>query len=162
MRIWRCPDQHELFGLEMGPGLAGVLSGDVEFHDAVNTTLGKLVHVLPAGPLKSNPHRLINEESVRTFVAQALENYTYVIFDTAPVLAAGESLSIVSSVDATLFCVMRDVSRMENVSRGIRRVQASGATIAGTVFSGIAPRQYTYRYGDYHYSAVGHAAGEIN
>ena len=48
-------------------------------------------------------------------------------------------------------CVLRDVSRMENVTRTTRRLEAAGATLAGTVFSGVPPRQYTYRYGDYRY-----------
>jgi capsular exopolysaccharide synthesis family protein len=154
----RCPDQHELFGLEMGPGLAGVLAGEVPFEQGIDTTLGHLVHVMPAGPLKSNPHRLINETSMREFVEKALETYSYVVFDTAPVLAAGETLAVVSVVESTLVCVMRDVSRMDNVGRAMRRIEASGANIAGTVFSGVTPSQYTYRYGDYHYSAIEHAA----
>ena len=56
------------------------------------------------------------------------------------------------AVDATLVCVMRDVSRMQNVTRTTRRLEAAGATIAGTVFSGVSPRSYASRYGDYHYA----------
>ncbi|TWT54684.1 Tyrosine-protein kinase YwqD [Rubripirellula amarantea] len=156
----RCPDQHSLFGLDIGPGLAGVLSGEVEFEQAIDSTLGHLIHVMPAGPLKANPHRLINQASMKKFLDQALESYSFVVFDTAPVLAAGETLAVVSVVESTLVCVMRDVSRLDNVGRAMRRIQASGASIAGTVFSGVTPRQYSYRYGDYHYSAAGLAVQE--
>ena len=88
-------------------------------------------------------------------IGESLKDYGYVVFDTAPVLSAGETLAVASEVDATLLCVMRDVSRMENVTRTTRRLQASGAKIAGTVFSGVTARQYAYRYGDYHYSMAG-------
>ncbi len=147
----RCPDQHDIFGLEMGPGFCGVLSGETKFEEAVDTSLGKLVHVLPAGRPNRSPHRLINEKTMQEFVDRALEDYAVVVIDTAPVLAAGETIAIASVVDATLLCLMRDVSRMEHVTRTTRRLEAAGATIAGTVFSGVTPRQYAYRYGDYHF-----------
>ncbi|MDF1841516.1 MAG: polysaccharide biosynthesis tyrosine autokinase [Rubripirellula sp.] len=150
----RCPDQHDIFGLEMGPGLSRVLSKEVELMDAVDKSLGSMVHVLPAGQLNCSPHRLMSESAVQELLDESLEHYSIVIFDTAPVLAAGETLAIASAVDTTLLCVMRDVSRMENVSRTTRRLEAAGANVAGTVFSGVSARQYAYRYGDYHYASA--------
>ena len=113
----RCPDQHEVFGLEMGPGLCGVLSHESTLEEAVDTSLGDLIHVLPAGRATRSPHRLMSQSAMLSFVDQALEKYAVVVIDTAPVLAAGETLAVASSVDATLLCLMRDVSRMENVTR---------------------------------------------
>ena len=86
------------------------------------------------------------------FVEQALQEYEYVVIDTAPVLSAGETLAVASAVDATLLCVMRDFSRMDHVARTTRRLEAAGVNVAGTIFSGISARGYAYRYGDYDYS----------
>ena len=36
----RCPDQHDIFDLEMGPGITSVLAGKVKFEDAVDKSLG--------------------------------------------------------------------------------------------------------------------------
>lgn len=150
----RSPDQHDIFGLEMGPGLSKVLRGDVKLDDAIDTSLGDLVHVLPAGRLTDSPQRLLNPANVRELLDTALQSYRYVIVDTAPVLAAGESLAVAASADVTLLCVLRDVSRIENIGRTTRRLEAAGATLAGTVFSGVPVRQYAYRYGDYRYAAA--------
>ena len=150
----RCPDQHEIFGIDAGPGLTAVLSGTATMEEAVDNSLGDLIHILPAGRLDRSPHRLMSPEAMRRFVDASLQKYGYVVFDTAPVLSAGETLAVASVVDSTLVCVMRDVSRIDNVTRTTRRLEASGARIAGTVFSGVSARQYSYRYGDYHY-AVG-------
>ena len=148
----RCPDQHDIFGLEMGPGITSVLAGKVKFKDAVDKSLGDLVHVLPAGRLSASPHRLVTRESMAKFVEQALKEYEYVVIDTAPVLSAGESLAVAAAVDATLLCVMRDFSRVDHVTRTTRRLEAAGVNVAGTIFSGISARGYAYRYGDYKYS----------
>ena len=150
----RSPDQHDIFGLQMGPGLCKVLRGEVELDDAVDKTLGDLVHVLPAGKLTDSPHRLLSTSGMRDLMDTALDKYGYVVVDTAPVLAAGETLAVTASVDVTLLCVLRDVSRIENVTRTTRRLEAAGATLAGTVFSGIPARQYAYRYGDYRYATA--------
>ena len=90
---------------------------------------------------------------MKTLVDDALKDYAFVVFDTAPVLSAGESLAVASAVDITLLCVMRDLSRKDNVTRTTRRLEAVGATLAGTVFSGVSARKYAYRYGDYNYAS---------
>ena len=149
----RSPDQHDIFGIDMGPGLAGVMAEEVELNAAINDTLGELVHVLPAGHMSQSPHRLLSADGMRALLDTALEKYKYVVVDTAPVLAAGETLAIASQTDATLVCVMRDVSRSDAVLRTSRRLEAAGANVVGTVFSGVPVRQYTYRYGDYRYLA---------
>ena len=151
----RSPDQHEIFGLEMGPGLCKVLEGETHLSDAIDKSLGDYVHLLPAGRLSRSPHRLVSISAMRDIVDRALEDYEYVIIDTAPVLSAGETLSITAAVDVTLLCVMRDVSREDSISRTTKRLEASGAHVAGTVFSGVPSREYAYKYGDYEYVAAG-------
>lgn len=151
----RCPDQHDVFGLPLEPGLNDVLRTDVPLSQAVNKELGDLVHVLPAGRLKSSPHRLISPSSMKELLDEALQTYAYVVIDTAPVLAAGETLAVASAVDSTLVCVMRDLTRMDSVVRTSHRLEAAGANVVGTIFSGVTPRQYAYRYGDYKYTNMG-------
>jgi capsular exopolysaccharide synthesis family protein len=158
----RCPDQHDVFGLPLEPGLNEVLRNAVPLHDAINRELGDLIHVLPAGRLKASPHRLISPSSIKELLDDALQHYGYVIFDTAPVLSAGETLAVASSVDSTLVCVMRDLTRMDSVVRTTHRLEASGARVVGTIFSGVTPRQYTYRYGDYKYSDFGAMISETS
>jgi polysaccharide biosynthesis transport protein len=149
----RSPDQHHLFGIPLGPGLSQVLAGRVKLDNAIDRSLNGLVHVLPAGYLDASPHRILNATGVKRLLDEALNDigYRYVLFDTAPVLAAGESLSVTAEVDATLLCVMRDVSRLATVRRTVKRLQLTGTALAGVVFNGVPSRQYAYRYGDYHY-----------
>ena len=146
----RCPEQHEIFGLKMGAGLSGVLANDVKLSEAVDKSLGDSIHVLPSGPSDGNHHQIINTENVKAFVDSASKEYAYIIFDTAPILSAGESLAFASNVDAALLCVMRDVSRADNVARATLRLEAVGAKLAGSVFNGIPAWQYVDRFGDYH------------
>ncbi len=148
----RSPDQHELFGLDSTPGLCNLLAGKATFDECVNTSLGDLVHVLPAGRLDANPHNLLTKKNVEKLFAEARQRYQYIVVDTAPVLPAAESLSVTAAADGTLLCAMRDVSRTDHVRRTQRRLEAAGANVLGTVFSGVPSREYAYRYGDYRYA----------
>jgi capsular exopolysaccharide synthesis family protein len=158
----RCPDQHDIFGLEMNGGLVSVLAGNSPLQEVVNQSLGNLIHVIVAGKLTKSPHRLLSPDKVRQFIEEASKHYQYIVFDTAPILSAGETLAITSVVDSTLVCVMRDVSRIDAVTRTTRRLEASGARIAGTVFSGLSTREYAYRYGDYHYTFTSNNHVEVS
>lgn len=146
----RSPDQHDIFGLAMGKGLSRVLQGKADLGETVDKSLGNFVHVLPAGHLDTSPHRVLNPDALKTLITKAKHNYRFIVIDTAPVLAAGETLAVASQTDATLVCVMRDLSRADAVVRTTRRLEAAGANVIGTVFSGVPTRQYSYRYGQYY------------
>lgn len=148
----RSPDLFRLFGIDYGPGLTKVLSGEIALVDAIQKIEG-LVHVLPAGKLKCNPHTLISKKSINELLASVPECYRYIVFDTAPILPAAETLAITAASEATLLCAMRDVSRRDHVIRTQRLLESSGSRLLGTVFSGIPASDYAYRYGDYRYSS---------
>jgi polysaccharide biosynthesis transport protein len=148
----RSPDQHALFGLNNENGLCKYLSGTVSIQKFIDRSLGDLVHVLPAGRLATNPHNLLTIQNMKRLLADLSTTYQYIVVDTSPVLPAAESLAVAASCDATLFCAMRDISRVEHMQRTLRRLEATGANVIGTVFSGVPAREYAYRYGDYRYS----------
>ena len=146
----RCPEQNQIFGVNTEPGLSEVISGTTSLTDAVNNRTGNSIHVLPSGSIVQNRHRVINAEAIKKLVDEALQHYQYIVFDTAPVLSAGETLALASAVDTTLLCVMRDVSRVDNVKRATKKLASVNAKTVGAVFSGISSREYVLRYGDYY------------
>ncbi len=148
----RNPDQHDLFGLELGPGLCKLLGGDAGLNECIKSSENALVHLLSAGRLDSNPHNLLTRSKFQKVLEQVTARYRYVIVDTAPVLPAAETLAITAACDATLLCAMRDVSQSEHVKRTFRRLEESGSNVIGAVFSGVPSRIYAARYGDYRYA----------
>ncbi len=102
------------------------MTGEAKLEDAIDRSLGDLIHVLPAGRMDQSPHRLLNASAIRDMFDQALQKYAYIVVDTAPVLSAGETLAVASETDATLLCVMRDLSRVDTVVRCSRRLEAAG------------------------------------
>lgn len=147
----RAPDIHRLFRIRSTPGLAEVLDGQVSLDEAIVTDWSEHLHLLPAGRARTSPVALLGNGNLRTLLDQALGDYRFVVFDTAPVLAASESMILSNSADATLLCVMCEVSRQDQVRRAYKRLQMSGSRRVGLVFNGISPHQYQSRYGKYPY-----------
>jgi polysaccharide biosynthesis transport protein len=145
----RSPDIHTIFQIPLEPGLVGVLGKECSLEAAIVTSWSKNVHFLPAGRLKSSPHRLLSNGNWIELLASIPGTYRHVIIDTPPILAASESLVLNQGADASLICVMRDVSRMDQVRKACERLIAAGGHPIGTVLNGIPTRHYSYRYGSY-------------
>lgn len=147
----RAPDIHRLFRIPSTPGLAEVLDGQVSLDQAIVTDWSEHLHLLAAGRASTSPVALLGNGNLRKLMDQALSDYRFVVFDTAPVLAASESMILSNTADATLLCVMCEVSRQDQVRRAYKRLQLSGSRRVGLVFNGISPHQYQSRYGKYSY-----------
>ncbi|MGO8746045.1 MAG: polysaccharide biosynthesis tyrosine autokinase [Thermoguttaceae bacterium] len=146
----RSPDLHNVFDIPQEPGLAEVLSDQCPLADGIVKTHNEHVHLLPAGELKGSPHRLLANGSWESLLEQIQTTYRYVIIDTPPVLTASEALVLAKAADATLICVMRDVSRADHVRKASERLLSAGGHPIGTVLSGVPTHRYNkYGYGTY-------------
>jgi polysaccharide biosynthesis transport protein len=146
----RSPDIHRMFDIPLEPGLADVLAGGVAIEDAiVAPSEARTIALLPAGRPQTSPHRLLGNGSWKTLIHHIPEEYHYVIIDTPPVLAASESLVLAKEADASLVCVMRDVSRVDQVQKVTERLVAAGSHVVGAVLNGVPTRNYAYHYGRY-------------
>jgi len=148
----RAPDVHHVFGRQMTPGLVGYLSGDGDWRDYVDREWNESIHILSAGYLKGSPHRLMSSGRYERMIAEAREEYGFVVVDTPPVLPASEALLFATAADAVLICALRDKSRIEQMIQAFSRMESAGAKVAGSVLSGVPVKEYASYYGDYYES----------
>jgi capsular exopolysaccharide synthesis family protein len=148
----RAPDLHNIFDMPLEPGLTKVLEGSCLIEEAIITVGKSNLDVLPAGKLESNPHQLLGNGSQDAFRKSIPDRYRYVIIDTPPILAASESLMLASLADASIVCVLRDVSRIDQVRKAYDRLQSTGGNPVGLVLNGVPSKSYAYHYGSYAYA----------
>jgi capsular exopolysaccharide synthesis family protein len=155
----RAPDMHDIYEVPLSPGLAEVMLGESSLRDAIHPTAVKNVHLLPAGFAKSHPHLLLHHDRLQALLTELQKKYRYVVLDTPPVLAVGESLSVCKMADGVLICALRDVSRQPQVQLLQQRLRNAGAKALGVVLGGVSTRSYASKYGDYAYQPGPSAAG---
>jgi capsular exopolysaccharide synthesis family protein len=148
----RSPDVHHRFKVHGESGLAEVLAGDCSPEDAIVADGSENVHLLPAGKLAGNPHAAFSGGRLESLLAELNGRYRHIVIDTAPVLAAGETMVLAKAADACLICAMQDASRTSQVEKARVRLESVGCRLAGIVLNGVPVRHYAYRYGGYAYA----------
>jgi len=148
----RSPNLHDIFDVKLTPGLTKVLEGKTSIEEAIIATSCPALDLLPAGKLVNNPHQLLGNGALAALLQSIAEKYRYVVIDTPPVLAASESLMLAKMADASLVCVLRDVSRIDQVKKAYQRLQIAGGKPVGLVLNGVPTKTYAYHYGTYGYS----------
>ncbi len=116
------PTLHQLLGVsEPATGLVDVLERRIRLEDAlrevelvrllsgndakstVRTELGGRLRLLPAGALPpTDPTAVMSQERTAELVKELSERAGYVIFDSPPLLSAGEVLPLALAVDSVL------------------------------------------------------------
>ena len=147
----RSPDIHSVFGISLDPGLVEILTRDCSVEDAIVRDEKNCTDVLPAGKLRTNPHRLLGNGKMTSFMEEIRSRYDFIIIDTPPILAASESLVLARAADRSLICALQDSSRIEQVRKAHERLAEAGGHPIGIVLNGVPTSTYLYRYGAYSY-----------
>jgi Mrp family chromosome partitioning ATPase len=66
----RSPDVHRVFNVENGPGLYEVLKGQCPVEDALEKGFSENLHLLTAGELDTNPHRIMGGGKFHELISQ--------------------------------------------------------------------------------------------
>ena len=82
----RCPRVAEAFGIPNTPGIAEVLSGNVDLRSAlVRAREFPNLYILPAGMAHRNPAELLHSEQWISIVEHLRSQFSVVVMDTTPV-----------------------------------------------------------------------------
>jgi tyrosine-protein kinase Etk/Wzc len=84
------------------------------------------------------------------------DDYDLVVIDTAPVLAAADTLSVAMHVGMLLLVARAEQTQMGELHESARRLAHAGRSANGVIFNGIDLTRrhygtYGYKYGGYKY-----------
>jgi capsular exopolysaccharide synthesis family protein len=149
----RSPTLHTLFDLTRGPGLAELLRGECDMVDALQATPAPSLTLITGGHVDSDAIASLAEGRLQPILAQAREQFDFIIVDSAPVLPVADSLQICQHVDAVLFSVLRDVSRLPKIHAAYERLASLGVRFLGAVVAGTKTDRDSY-YAAYPYAST--------
>lgn len=88
----RRPNIHNIFKLENKNGLTNVLGKMIDIDEAIKHDVLPNLDILPAGTIAPNPSELMCSARFHELYEQFMQEYDYVIFDTAPVGVVADAL----------------------------------------------------------------------
>jgi succinoglycan biosynthesis transport protein ExoP len=150
----RRPSMHKaLLGVsDPPPGVTDVFTGNAKLEDVIRPTGIDNLFFLSAGTRAPNPAELVAAADVPFLVQQLGAQFERVIFDSAPVNAVRDTLSIAPHVHKTVLVVRAGKTPRKVVNRAIMLLRKSGAKVAGFVLNrlptGRTAGYYYYYYGD--------------
>ncbi len=148
----RHPKLHQYFDAPRAQGLAEVLSGTAAFDLVARTEVLPRVDLLLAGKPDDNPADLLSSASLRALLDRVGAQYDHVVFDSAPILPAGDGLAIAQLPVATYLVARAEHTTLHELQEAARRLDGVGADVRGVIFNGAKrmridslPYYYVYR-----------------
>jgi len=138
-----------LGGLEPTPGLCEVLSGNIHWKEAVRNTDTANLTLLPRGNTSRNPGELFLRASTHQIIAELGKEFDYVIFDTAPVMAADDVTSLAPHVEGVIFVIRADYTSGRVARAALELLYQREVAVLGLVLNGVRITGSDYYY--YHY-----------
>lgn len=97
--------------------------------------------VLPAGGASVNDACALSSRTVKTLISEARRYFDLILIDSGPILGSVEASVFAREVDGVIFTISRGQSK-QMVDRGMNRLTALGAQVAGCVFNRARPEDF--------------------
>jgi capsular exopolysaccharide synthesis family protein len=155
----RNPSLARQHGLAPGPGLAELLTHQVDLDQAVQkkklavpSTNGggdPTLNVIAAGMTPPNPGELIESQAMSEVLAQLISIYDFVVLDTAPVGVVADAFPLLSQVGGVIAVGRIGTSTRDSIHRLREQLGQLKAPVLGIVANGVPTRRGRFAYGYY-------------
>lgn len=144
----RNPTLHRLFERSRTPGLSELLRGEADLGTVCrDTPIGNL-WLISAGKADTTALQSLAFDTIPKLFEQLRPHYDFIIVDSCPVLPVADSLLVGQHVDAVIFSLLRQVSRLPRVYAAYQRLAVLGVRMLGAVVNGTShdlyPADYNY------------------
>jgi receptor protein-tyrosine kinase len=145
----RRPSVHEMFGLQNGHGLVDNLrlpsGGRLPVHN-----VSRNLWVLTAGQPTSDPMSALVSDMMKQLLADAMEQFDWVIVDTPPVALIPDANLLAGMIDKALLVISASTTPYPLVKRAAAAIGAE--RILGVILNrderGVLAHEYGHYYGD--------------
>jgi len=145
----RRPRVASVFGLQdEGPGLVGLLTGDLDVQAAIRTVDEAGLAVIPAGGTLANPSEMLGSERMQAVLEELEQQYETVLIDTPPVLPVTDALVLSAGASGVVVVVRLGETSRERLDRALSSLRKLDVPVLGLVANGaVASGDAAYGYG---------------
>ena len=148
---------HEYMGCDRAPGLAEVLTGELDWKKAVRHSKVERLDLLTVGKRHERPSTLLDSRAFQALLTDLRAAYDYVLVDMPPVLAVSDAAPFFAKLDGVLLLCRAGRGPAGVYEGAMEQVERLGGRLLGTILNGLDARRggrgsrYGYRgYYGYH------------
>jgi capsular exopolysaccharide synthesis family protein len=142
------------FKIESEVGLSDVLRQRTHWREVILPTSTPNLSILPRGKTLPHPAEHFLGKVTDQLLQEVYAEFDYIIFDSPPVMAADDVLSLAPKIDGTIFVVRFSTSSARRSRTAINLLVQRQANLLGIVCNDVRLAESEYGYGNYYqYSA---------
>ncbi|MCL4708133.1 CpsD/CapB family tyrosine-protein kinase [bacterium] len=150
----RRPVIHRHYELPLQPGIAEVLSRELDLSAAIKPSALPHLKIITAGKPNQTPAELFSLTHLQSVVDEMREKFSIIIFDAPPIIPVSDTLLLSNFVDGILIVVKAGKSQKRVTQRALDMLQTNSDKILGVVVNNLRsalPYYYDHRYYGYKY-----------
>jgi protein-tyrosine kinase len=111
------------------------VSGTQDLDTVVQATPQPNLFVITSGHYETSPSNILEAPHMSEVLARLHERFQFVVFDSAPVNVYTDAQILGPRVDATVFVIEADRTRIDEVQRAKRQLERAGAKMLGVLLN---------------------------
>ena len=147
----RHPSVAKKLGIDGSAGLAHVLSGQASVRDVVQRFWKSNLHIMPAGPKPPNASTLLNSPIMAELLSNALQQYDYVLVDTAPMVVANDAVTFVRKGGSLVMVCRRNQTQKRDLREISDELNTLDMQVSGIVFNCAKENKKALENSNYYY-----------
>lgn len=132
---FRTPALEQVFPIRRNGGFAELVAGTQDLDTVVQSTPQPNLFVIASGHYETSPSNVLEAPHMADVLARLHERFQFVVFDSAPVNIYTDAQILGARVDATVFVIEADRTRVEEVQRAKRQLERAGAKMLGVLLN---------------------------
>ncbi|MDE2506844.1 MAG: hypothetical protein KGM43_06510 [Planctomycetota bacterium] len=142
----RNPNAHQVLDLPLEPGVCEILRGEADLQEAIWPTAAGGLSMITAGRCDPRAIQALLRGDLGPILTRLRQQFDFIVVDSAPVLPVADTLQVSQHVDAAVFSVLRDVSRIPLVNLAYQRLNRLNVRLLGAVVAGANARHMNSHY----------------
>lgn len=138
------------------PGLSNYVAGSAELDECIAQFGEQSLYVMPAGLIPSNPLEMLSSRKFTEALKVLGERFDRIIIDSAPLQAVSDALILSTYADSVIYVVKADSTSASVARRGLERLAAVNAPVAGVILNEFNIEKASKFYGAENYAYGGY------
>ncbi|WP_140626168.1 polysaccharide biosynthesis tyrosine autokinase [Methylibium rhizosphaerae] len=131
----RNPRQHQVFDIDNGNGLSGILSGR-EAHNVIHNVRDlPSLFVMPVGTVPPNPLELVERPAFNLLMRELLNKFDHIVVDTPAAVHGSDAGVIAAKCGAAIVIARKDRTRAAMLQEFVGLLGQSPARLGGVVMN---------------------------
>jgi len=149
---FRRPELSRRLNLQSGPGIRDIILGEATLQDSLQEDLRSGMKFLPPGEGILDPIQAVRSAEFHQLIERLLIDYSFVVIDSAPILAVPDGKVLAGLVGEVLFVVRWKKTPRETANIALRQIEEFGGVTSGLVLTQVDRKSRSgYDHGEFSY-----------